>query len=37
MEKYFSTGQSPQRAVAPTEEEDKRTVTNFDQSLLSLI
>jgi hypothetical protein len=39
MEKYCSTGQSPQRALAPTEEEeeDKGTVTNFDQSLLSLI
>jgi len=23
MERYFSTGQSPQRAVAPTEEEEK--------------
>jgi len=23
MEKYCSTGQSPQRAVAPTEEEEK--------------
>jgi hypothetical protein len=23
MERYFSTGQSPQRAVAPTEEEEE--------------
>jgi len=23
MEAYFSTGQSPQRAVAPTEEEEE--------------
>jgi len=23
MEKYFSTGQSPQRAVAPTEEKEE--------------
>jgi hypothetical protein len=23
MERHFSTGQSPQRAVAPTEEEEK--------------
>jgi len=22
MERYFSTGQSPQRALAPTEEEE---------------
>jgi len=24
MERYFSTGQSPQRAVAPTEEEEEK-------------
>jgi hypothetical protein len=23
MKRYFSTGQSPQRAVAPTEEEEE--------------
>ena len=23
MERYYSTGQSPQRAVAPTEEEEE--------------
>jgi hypothetical protein len=23
MERYFSTGQNPQRAVAPTEEEEE--------------
>jgi hypothetical protein len=26
MERYFSTGQSPQRAVAPTEEEEEEKV-----------
>jgi hypothetical protein len=26
MERYFSTGQSPQRAVAPTEEEESLTL-----------
>jgi len=24
MDRYFSTGQSPQRAVAPTEEEEEK-------------
>jgi hypothetical protein len=27
MESYCSTGQSPQRAVAPTEEEEEEYVT----------
>jgi len=27
MERYFSTGQSPQRAVAPTEEEEEEEDT----------
>jgi len=26
MERYFSTGQNPQRAVAPTEEEKEEIV-----------
>jgi hypothetical protein len=29
MERYFSTGQRPQRAVAPTAEEDKRFCKDF--------
>jgi len=28
MERYCSTGQSPQRAVAPTEEEEEEDTTN---------
>jgi hypothetical protein len=30
MERYCSTGQSPQRAVAPTEEEEGKTVVLVD-------
>jgi hypothetical protein len=26
MDRYFSTGQSPQRAVAPMEEEEEKEV-----------
>jgi hypothetical protein len=26
MERYFSTGQSPQRAVVPTEEEEEGNI-----------
>jgi hypothetical protein len=28
MERYFSTGQSPQRAVAPMEEEEEELQSN---------
>jgi hypothetical protein len=30
MEKYCSTGQSPQRAVAPTEEEEEEEEEGVD-------
>ena len=29
MERYFSTGQSPQRAVAPTEKEEQSSVARI--------
>jgi hypothetical protein len=35
MERYFSTGQSPQRAVAPTEEEEEEEEVNFSQNCVS--
>jgi len=30
MERYFSTGQSPQRAVAPTEKEEEEDFTSLE-------
>jgi hypothetical protein len=39
MERYCSTGQSPERAVAPTEEEEKEeecTLTNSMKQIPSL-
>jgi hypothetical protein len=30
MERYFSTGQSPQRAVAATEEEEEEELTRSE-------
>jgi hypothetical protein len=32
MDRYFSTGQSPQRAVAPTEEVEEEEVKGADFS-----
>jgi hypothetical protein len=34
MERYCSTGQSPQRAVAPTEEEEATSIIAFINALL---
>jgi len=33
MERYCSTGQSPQRAVAPTEEEEEEEEKEFREVL----
>jgi hypothetical protein len=40
IERYFSTGQSPQRAVEPTEEEEKYSKCNmsvFRQNIKELM
>ena len=37
MERYCSTGQSPQRAVAPTEEEEIYPVPMMNDNLLQTI
>jgi hypothetical protein len=34
MERYYSTGQNPQQAVAPTEEEEEEEVWAIDFVLL---
>ena len=36
LERYFSTGQSPQRAVAPTEEEEEVFLYSFSPVSVSI-